>query len=126
MTVLRGANQLQTLPTGTPFGTRWVQSVIDSGDPLCLLLLPLSQDGGHFTCGCLMSSSRYLLSGASDGLLMLWDIKNKSSTKTFEVSFRMERTHYSTIPSNCRYSLSSVYCFSHYPSLCGEMLIKHI
>ena len=53
---------------------------------LLLLSLPcMPQDSGHFTCGCLMSNSRYLLTGVSDGCLMLWDIKNKNPTKTFEV-----------------------------------------
>ena len=32
-----------------------------------------------------MSNSRFILSGGSDGLLMLWDIKSKSSTKIIEV-----------------------------------------
>lgn len=45
-----------------------------------------TQDSSHFTCGCLMSNSRYILSGSSDGLIMLWDVKNKSSAKTFEVA----------------------------------------
>ncbi|CAI8049188.1 p21-activated protein kinase-interacting protein 1, partial [Geodia barretti] len=52
--------------------------------PHSLFYLVPGQDRGHFTCGCFLGNSRYLLSGSSDGLLMLWDLKNKNSTKTIE------------------------------------------
>ena len=43
------------------------------------------QEGKEFTCGCLMSNSRYLLTGCSDSTVVLWDIKNRSINKTLEV-----------------------------------------
>ena len=38
-----------------------------------------------------MSNSRYLLTGCSDSTVVLWDIKNRSISKTLEVEEESEQ-----------------------------------
>ena len=99
-----GVHHSISLSSFYPTEPRWAFSLLYISTPLPLLsfsleythppsfpsLSPLfcivsGQDRGHFTCGCFLANSRYLLSGASDGLLLLWDLKNKSSAKNIEV-----------------------------------------
>jgi len=62
---------------------------------------PPFQEGKEFTCGCLLSNSRFLLSGCSDSSVLLWDLKSRSISKTLEVESVATSGHCWTVFRDC-------------------------
>ena len=58
--------------------------IIESTSP-CSPPPPTQEGGGSFTCGSLLHSSRYLVSGCGNSEVLIWDLKNKNIIKTFQV-----------------------------------------